>query len=166
MGLAAGCEAGNEPASNEAPEGSIDQRSYTLGGIGAFAEMVAAGVKDLALSAPLEPGEMDSLMEEAQRIVASHDVEVYRETEFLVTDLFPAELTEGKHVLLIYRGETWQAYQALKAEKQRSVESGGWDEEARLEVARRFGRLLSYSDDKIRDLLEAGASASPSPNSQ
>ena len=35
---------------------SIDQRSYRLGGIGAFAEMVGAGVKRLALSAPMPAG--------------------------------------------------------------------------------------------------------------
>ncbi|UCG85053.1 MAG: hypothetical protein JSW71_14060 [Gemmatimonadota bacterium] len=32
---------------------AIDRRSYNLGGIGAFAEMVGAAVKQLALSAPL-----------------------------------------------------------------------------------------------------------------
>jgi len=41
---------------------SIDQRSYRLGGIGAFAEMVGAGVKKLALSAAMPPEEMDALI--------------------------------------------------------------------------------------------------------
>ncbi len=135
---------------------SIDQRSYRLGSIGAFAEMVDAGVKELALSAAVDPAEMDAMVEEATRIAAEHDVEVFRETDFLVTDLFSADLTEGKHVLLIYRGTTWQKYMDLKGEKARLESLGQYEGENRARIARRFGALLSYSDEKIAALLLAG----------
>lgn len=135
---------------------AIDQRSYRLGGIGAFAEMVGAGVKRLALSAPMDPAEMDALIEDATRIAADNGAEVYRETDFLVTDLFPAALTEGKDVLLIYRGETKREYLDLKDRKSQLQEAGEYVGEARLDIARRFGALLSYSDEKIGALL-AGA---------
>ena len=138
---------------SEAREPSIDQRSYRLGSIGAFAEMVDAGVKRLALSAALEPGEMDALVEEAERIARDHKVELFRETDFLVTDLFSADLTEGKHVLLIYRGNTRQEYMEIKEEKLRLEGLGQYEGEARREIARRFGALLSYSDEKIASLL-------------
>lgn len=131
----------------------IDRRSYALGGIGAFAEMVAAGVKQLALSSPLSPAEMDALVDDAVEIAAANGAEIYRETDFLVTDLFPAELTEGKHVLLIYVGNTRQEYMSLKADKARLMESGSYQGEARLEIARRFGAMLSYSTEKIDALL-------------
>jgi len=143
-----------EPSGAQGP--SIDQHSYRLGSIGAFAEMVDAGVKKLALSAALEPGEMDALVEEAERIAEDHNVELFRETEFLVTDLFPADLTEGKHVLLIYRGNTRQEYMELKAEKLRLEELGDYGGQARREIAHRFGALLSYSDEKIEGLLQKG----------
>ena len=39
----------------------IDQRSYRLGGLSTFAEMVRVGVKTLALSAAVTPEEMDAL---------------------------------------------------------------------------------------------------------
>jgi hypothetical protein len=119
--------------------------------------MVGAGVKTLALSAPLEPEAMDELMPDAERIVADHDVQLYRETDFLVTDLFSADLTQGKHVLLIYRGDTQQKYLDLKAAKQRLIESDSYVGPARIDIARRFGRLLSYSEDRIAELLEAKA---------
>lgn len=135
---------------------TIDQRSYNLGGIGAFAEMVAADVKRLALSAPLEPEEMDAIVLEAERIAANHGVEVYRETDFLVTDLFPADLTEGRHVLIICRDSTYQEYIALKEMKTRLEDSGRYDASARAEIARRFGGLLSYSEQKINSLLASG----------
>jgi hypothetical protein len=147
-----GCTQDTEPASS-AGTASIDRRSYRLGGIGAFAEMVGAGVKRLALSAPMDPVEMDALIEDATRIAADNGAEVYRENDFLVTDLFPAALTEGKHVLLIYRGTTKQEYLDLKARKSQLVGAGEYVGQSRVAVARRFGDLLSYSDHKIDALL-------------
>jgi len=155
ISLSSGCRIQEEPPTVEDRAPPIDRRSYNLGAIGAFAEMVDAGVKRLALSAPLSPAEMDVLMEDARRIAADHTVEVYRETDFLVTDLFPAELTEGKHVLLIYRGATKQEYLDLKATRQRMIESDSYDAAARAAVARRLGSLLSYTEEKIDALLAA-----------
>ena len=56
----------------------IDQRSYNLGEVGAFGEMVDAGVKKLALSAALSPEDMDALIEEAARIAKRNNVEIDR----------------------------------------------------------------------------------------
>lgn len=131
----------------------IDRRSYILGGIGAFAEMVGAGVKKLALSAPMKPEEMDTLIEDARRIAAENRAEITREEDFLVTDLFPAEITEGKHVLLITKGSTKQEYFDLKDEKRRLVQSGAYVGAAREAIARRMGRLLSYPEERIDELL-------------
>jgi hypothetical protein len=159
--LVTGCGGRGDQASTElqTPQGtqesSIDQRSYRLGSIGAFAEMVRAGVKQLALSAPLQPAEMDALIHEAEKIAKDHDVEIYREADFLVTDLFSADLTEGTHVLLIFRGDTLQEYMELKAEKLRLERLGRYEGEARAGIARRFGALLSYSDEKIEALLQS-----------
>ena len=153
-GVWVGCGGGD--ATHADSEWTIDQRSYNLGGIGAFAEMVGADVKKLALSSPLEPAEMDKTVQEAERIAANHGVEVYRETDFLVTDLFASSLTDGKHVLLICHESTRQEYMDLKALKLRLLESGQYDETAREDIARRFGGLLSYSEEKIDALLASG----------
>ncbi len=134
---------------------SVDRRSYNLGIIFAFGEMVHVGVKKLALSAPMAPREMDGLLDEAQYIAQRNQVELYRETDFLVTDLFPAEATDGKQVFLIYQGTTKQEYLELKAEKARLVQAGQYHGAARREIARRLGRLLSYPDETIHNLLEA-----------
>jgi len=143
----------DESATTRPDPSLIDRRSYVLGGIGAFAEMVGAGVKKLALSAPMTPEEMDGLIQDAQRIAEENGVEITCEEDFLVTDLFPAEITEGKHVLLIAKGSTKQAYYDLKAEKRRLVESGAYAGAAREAIARRMGRLLSYSEERIDALL-------------
>jgi len=153
IGIMASTGCCEEPPSQSDANTSIDQRSYQLGGIGAFAEMVSAGVKTLALSAPLEPVAMDALVQDASRIIEEHNVQFYRETDFLVTDLFSANLTDGKHVLLIYRGDTRQRYLDLKATKQQLLDSDSYVGSARSDIARQFGKLLSYSDEKIDQLL-------------
>jgi hypothetical protein len=140
-------------AADQSGEPVIDTRSYRLGGIGCFAEMVAVGVKRLGLSAAMEPAEMDLLVEEAERLATENGAEIWRERDFLVTELFTAELTEGKHVLLLYTGDTLQAYLDLKVDKERLLDRGAYSGEARREIARRMGRLLSYPEETIERML-------------
>lgn len=136
-----------------AHESGIDERSYKLGIMGAFSEVVRLGVKTLALSEVMTPEEMDNVMEDAAIIAERNKVQMWRETDFLVTDLYPADVAKGKHVLLIYTGDTLDKYLQLKADKAALVEAGEYEGAAREEIARRFGRLLSYPEDVIDGLL-------------
>jgi hypothetical protein len=143
-----------EPSAEEKPSvKTIDPWSYRLGGIGSFSEVVAVGIKKLALSSPMTPDEMDASMEEAERIAQENGVKIHRETDFLVTDLFPEEVTTGKHVLLIYLDPVKDEYMALKAEKEALITDGKYEGEARAEIARKLGRLLSYPEEHIERLL-------------
>ena len=135
----------------------IDQRSYTLGGFATFAEMVRVGVKTLALSAALTPEEMDDLLEDVRRIAGEEGVLLYRETDLIVTDLFPSGVAEGKHVLLIYKGTTLDKYLALKKRKSELVATGSYAGEARRDVARQFGGLLSYPNAAIEKMIDDNA---------
>ena len=137
----------------------IDQRSYQLGVMGGFAEVVKLGIKQLALSEVMSPEEMDDIMDDALVVAKRNGVEMWRETDFLVTDLYPADVAEGKHVLLIYKGDTLDQYLAVKADKAALVAVGEYEGEAREEIARRFGRLLSYPESVIDDLLERQSNA-------
>lgn len=152
--LISGCDTDKPSGMDQQTRSAIDKRSYNLGAIGAFAEMVAADVKKLGLSAPLSPKEMDALIDDAKRIAEQNGAKIYREEDFLVTDLFPEEITKGKHVLLIYKGSTKDDYFALKSKKRRLVETGKYSGDAREAIARSMGKLLSYSDKKIDSLLE------------
>ena len=111
------------------------------------------GVKTLALSEVMSPEEMDAIMEDADVIAKRNEVEMWRETDFLVTDLYPANVASGKHVLLIYTGDTLDQYLAIKADKAALLAAGQYSGEARAEIARRFGRLLSYPEPVIDELL-------------
>jgi hypothetical protein len=136
-----------------AHENGIDEHSYNLGIMGGFAEVVRLGVKTLALSEVMDPEVMDHLMDDAEVIAERNQVLIWRETDFLVTDLYPADVAEGKHVLLIYTGDTLEQYLQIKADKQALRDAGNYEGEAREAIARRFGRLLSYPEPVIDDLL-------------
>lgn len=140
------------PAAENSPD--IEQRSYQLGNIGGFAEVVHLGIKKLALSEVMTPEKMDDVIADAHIIAERNEVLIWRETDFLVTDLYPADVALGKHVLLIYTGETLQQYQKLKTDKEKLVASDAYHGQAREDIARRFGRLLSYPESVIDDLLE------------
>jgi hypothetical protein len=146
------------PVMSQANKPTIDPRSYNLGIMGGFAEVVRLGVKKLALSEVMTPEEMDGVMEDAQIIATRNDVLIWRETDFLVTDLYPQDVAEGKHVLLIYTGNTLDEYLALKADKAALVASNRYEGQAREDIARRFGQLLSYPQEVIDNLLKQQAS--------
>lgn len=131
----------------------INEKSYRLGAIGAFGEAVNAGVKQLALSTTLSREEMDAFLPEAEKVAEKNNVLLYRETDLIVTDLFPGDIATGKEVLLIYQGTTKDQYLQLKADKAALVEAGRYVGKEREEIARRFGRMLSYSPHKINQLL-------------
>lgn len=137
-----------------ATDRDIDQRSFRLGEISSFAEMVRVGVKTLALSAPTSAEEMDALVGEAKRIASEEQVMIYRETDLIVTDLFSADVAVGKHVLLIYKGTTLDDYLALKQQKAEWVKSGRYTGESRKVIARKFGKLLSYPDSIIEEKIK------------
>ncbi|MBU6362392.1 MAG: hypothetical protein WCL57_01920 [Chloroflexota bacterium] len=134
------------PAPNIRP---IDWYSFNLGVIAAFAEMVGVGAKQLALSHPLMSAEADALWGEAVVIATRNGAKLFRENDLIVTDLFPAEVAAGKHVLLIYAGSTLDSYLALKKAKTAMVADGIYEGQPRRALAVAFGRLLSYPDDKI-----------------
>ena len=135
-------------------DNQIDQRSYQLGGVGSFAEMVRVGVKTLALSAAMLPEEMDAIEEDIKRIANNEGIRIYRETDLIVTDLFPADVAEGKHVILLYKGTTLDEYLALKQKKNELVKSGNYSGKARKDIARQFGKLLSYPDVIIEEKIK------------
>lgn len=131
----------------------VDARSYNLGIMGGFAEVVRLGVKTLALSEVMTPAEMDDILPDAEIVAARNGVQLYREPDLIVTDLYPSDVAEGLHVLLIYTGDTLEKYLALKAERAALVLSDQYRGAAREDIARRFGQMLSYPDAVIDDLI-------------
>lgn len=123
-----------------------NQTAGTLTAFDIYCEMVASDAKPIALHYPMEERAVDELWNEFVQIAEKYEVEVHKETDFPVSALFPAEVTKGKTVVLIYRGDRLKQYKQWKtdlAQKNGSTET----------LARRFGRLLGYSAHGINQLL-------------
>lgn len=129
------------------------QEAFRLGSLSGFAELVNSGTKQLALSSPLSPAEMDAFFPKAKIEADKYQVQLYREKDLLRTDLFPENVALNKEVLLLYQGTTLDEYEQLKADKKALVEQNAYKGEARTSIARRFGRLLSYTSAGMNKLL-------------
>ncbi|MHC4660865.1 MAG: hypothetical protein ACYS8W_04190 [Planctomycetota bacterium] len=140
----------------------INKRSFRLGIIYCFCEMVEMGVKKLALSSPLQPKEYEELKTGSEKIAADFGVKSWLEKEFLVTDLFTEEITKNKWVILYYKSEdVLQEYLDMKQKKQELIDAGNYAGEARKSVAAEFGRLLSYPESNIEEMLAEGPKSIP-----
>lgn len=131
----------------------VDDLSYKLGSIAAFAEMVGAGVKPLGLSSPMSAADLDQIESKARDIAGRYNAQVYREKDFLVTDLFPESVTAGKEVLVLATREALEGYHALKKKKQGLIKEGTYQGDKREGIAREFGTLLGYPEWRIDELL-------------
>lgn len=115
-----------------------------------FCEMIANDAKPLALSSPMAPAEMDAIFPDFQKIAGEYGVQLYREDDFPVTMLFPASVTDGKSVTVLYKGNRLIQYDQLKSDIKGNPSPSQEEKEA---FARRFGRLLGYGAHGINQLL-------------
>jgi catechol 2,3-dioxygenase-like lactoylglutathione lyase family enzyme len=143
--------------STGSPRESVD---YRLGAIGAFGEMVDAGVKKIALSATMTPAEMDAMLPAAEQVAQRNNVQLFREPDLIQTDLFPSDVAAGKEVLLIYKGSAKAEYLSIKAEAARLDRDGKYapGSREREAISRQFARLLGYPTDHANALLAANSS--------
>ena len=128
-------------------------RSYEIGATEGFCELVSYGVKQLGLGVPMRPAEMDKFLPFAEEVAKKHNVKLYRETDLIDTDLFTRGIAKGYDVLLIYTGTTLTQYLDLKNDRNKLEEDGLYTGMAREMIARRFGRLLSYTPRTINNQL-------------
>lgn len=133
----------------------IDHYSYQLGVIDCFCEMVAAGLKTLAMSHPCDTKEeRDSYLADMKKICEHYGVNYYPEDEAFLTDLFPEVLNKGKYNYLFFRtADVLERYLGLKERQRELIERGVYTKEARYALAQEFGRLLSYPEEGIERLI-------------
>lgn len=113
---------------------------YHCGVMDAFCEIVAAGVKKLALSHPINSEEeLCSLLPYAKQLCRQYGIQYYEERELLITDLFPFRLNKGHYNILFFReAATLQAYLALKKRKEDALRLGIYEQQ-RTKLALDFG---------------------------
>ncbi len=135
---------------------TIDNYSYHLGAADCFCEMVAAGVKKIALSHPCNSKEeRDSFLADFDKLNEKYGVSYYVENEPFLTDLFPEEMNRNKYNVIFYCEQQYiDEYLNLKKEKQQLMDNGEYTRENSRGIAVRYGKLLSYSDAGIARLLK------------
>ena len=148
---------------NKSPSGfKVERISFQLGMINCFVEMVACGVKKLALSPPLTPEDYKTISPLSDKIVKGFHLKSHLEKSLMVTDLQADDFTKGKWNILYYEDESvLQAYFKLKKKKAELEESGHYDIQARKDISREFMRLLSYPENKIKEKIDRKIPESP-----
>ena len=132
---------------------NFDLLSFMAGTNLAFSEAVGLGVKKLALSSPYSPEQLDVMMEVTMYSSERFGTVYQPEPNLLESKLFPRDIARGKTVVLIAHDQSiLDEYSELKRLKEKS-DSMGNPEELELEIARRFGRLLSYDEAGIEGLI-------------
>lgn len=140
----------------------VDSFSFQLGMVNCFVEMVACGVKRMAISPPLFPADYARIQAASDLIVKQFGMKSYLEKSLLVTDLQSADFTKGKWSILYFKDDaTLEAYHELKSRRQQLEAAGRYDEAERKELSRQFMRLLSYPDDVIAAKLARDKPSDP-----
>jgi hypothetical protein len=131
----------------------LDAISYYAGITMAFAEVVGAGCKKLALSTPYSYEMAQKMIPISQFAANIYNVKIMAESDLLVTKLFPRDIAQDKIVILIaYDQSVLDEYEMLKKLKIYSDEEGN-PENLEIEISQRFGSILSYNDDTIKRLI-------------
>jgi len=123
------------------------------GQVEAFAEMVQAGLKPIALGPPMSSVELDLFLPEVKRLAAKYEIEFYRETALIGTSLFDSAAVGDMEVLILYKEKGLDAYQMLKTEVNDLAAKGEYSGKKKEVISRAFGRLLGYPASRINDLL-------------
>jgi hypothetical protein len=127
--------------------------SYYAGSISTATEFVSYGCKKLALSATLSDEELAVLLPHARQKAEEYGIPYFVEKDLLVTPLFSSSIAEGKTVILFaYKQSVLDGYLAVKADREKAIAEGRLADVEK-ELAWRFGRLLSYTDETIERLL-------------
>ncbi|MDD2956003.1 MAG: hypothetical protein PHD67_06780 [Oscillospiraceae bacterium] len=142
---------------------NIDLYSFRCGVMECFNEMLRAGVKCLALSHPFpSQKEREAYLPFAQEVSLRYQTQFCLEDDPLITDLFPASMNRGKCGILFFREDSVrEEYLALKKQKNALLAAGEYRGEARLELARRYGALLSYPPERCDVLIAENEEKEP-----
>jgi len=132
-------------------EDKINALSRVIGVMECFNEVIACGVKNLALGVPVyDKQERERHIIEAERICNEKGTHFFIEDYPFLTDLFPISLNQYKYNLVFYRQVKYlEEYLNLKNRKKDLIAQNKYSQEEREKIAYDFGKLLSYSDEDI-----------------
>jgi catechol 2,3-dioxygenase-like lactoylglutathione lyase family enzyme len=138
--LTSSCQKGEDPA---------------IAAFRVYCETVSNDAKPISFHYPMEKNKIEALWTEFETIAQDFDVQLFREENLPESLLFPSEATEGKTVVIIYKGNRLEQYMQWKSDRNAYT---GTDSKVLEGLARRLGRLLGYSPQGINELLRKNTS--------
>ncbi len=140
----------------------LDRISYEIGMVNCFIEMVACGVKPLAISPPLAPEELPLMEEVSAELSEGFGTEYHVVESLMITDIQSAEFTRGKNSILYYRDKAvLDRYLELDARVAELTRQGKYEGEERRAISIEFGRMLGYPDDVVFRKVDSGGRIDP-----
>jgi len=132
---------------------NFDKLSFMSGACLAFSEAVGFGVKQLALSSLYTEEELEIMLKVIEYASQRFGTIYQPEPDLIKTKLFPRDIAGGKTVVLIAnKQKVLDEYAMLRNLKDESDRNGN-PEETEREIAIKFGRLLSYDEKSIDELI-------------
>jgi len=132
---------------------NFDKLSFMSGACLAFSEAVGFGVKQLALSSLYTKEELEIMLKVIEYASERFGTVYVPEPELIKTKLFPRDIAIGKTVVLIANNQSvLDEYSDLKKLREESNAKGN-PLKTEIEIARRFGKLLSYDEKSIEELI-------------
>lgn len=126
---------------------NLDKISYQIGMINCFVEMVAFGVKQLAISPPVDPEDLGIMTQVSKEISDEYKTKYYVEKSLMITDIQSAEFTEGKNSILYYADDSIiNEYLSLKTRVDELTAENSYNGAERRDISIRFGELLGYPE--------------------
>lgn len=135
----------------------LDDFSKAVGTMECFNEMVACGVKNIALGIPVYDKSLrDEYFEYAVEMCSEEGTMCFKDDDALLTDLFPVSMNKDKYNIVFYREEKYlQEYLRLKERKRSLLTENRYEGEERRKIACDFGNLLSYPDSRIEEMINS-----------
>jgi len=132
---------------------TYDKLSFMSGAVMAYSEAIGFGVKQLGLSSLYSEEELEIMLKVINFASEKYGTFLYVEPDLLKSKLFQRDIAEGKTVVVMANNQkVLDEYMTLKRLKEESNRKG-MSEESELEIAKRFGNLLSYDNKTIERLI-------------
>lgn len=140
----------------------LDRISYEIGMINCFIEMVACGVKPLAISPPIEPEYLPVMEAVSRELSEGFGTKYYVEQSLMITDIQSAEFTAGKNSILYYQDDgIINRYLEMKKESVELTSQGKYNGKARRDLSVEFGQMLGYPESVILRKVDSDVRIDP-----
>ena len=137
---------------------NLQEFSYLLGlfygKVGTFCEVITKGAKNLAFSEPFYLDDEKLLAPYVEKTTKEYGVKYFFEDSLMLTRLFASVDMDGKGVYILFKEDKYfERYMALKSQEKKLLEENLYSEKEQINLGRELGRLMSYSENVINELL-------------